>query len=82
MKMTTAQFETHQDDNDGYCTNCDRVTTQDVEPDAEGYECSECGKETVMGVDNAIILEHIEISDEDGDEDFENGEEDEGGSFL
>lgn len=87
MKMTTAQFEEHQDDNAGYCTHCDQITTSDVEPDAEGYDCPECHNQTVMGLDNALVLEHVEITDEEDpddeeDEDEEEEEDYEGGSFL
>jgi Zn finger protein HypA/HybF involved in hydrogenase expression len=68
MKLTTAQFESYQNENSGYCKDCDEITTDGVEPDAEEYECPECRKETVMGLDNALVLEHIEIMDDDLDE--------------
>lgn len=81
MKMTEEQYQEHTEANDGYCTKCDKVTSSDVEPDAEGYHCEECQNETVMGVENALILEHIEIV---GEEDLDDEEEDneDGGRFL
>lgn len=71
--MTTSNYEEASADNAGFCTHCDAITAEDVEPDAEGYECPECGKATVMGVENALVYEHIEISDEldSDDEDYD-----------
>ena len=43
----------------GYCTACDDITTDSVEPDAEGYICDECGKHTVMGIENAVLMGFI-----------------------
>jgi Zn finger protein HypA/HybF involved in hydrogenase expression len=75
MKMTSEQFEEHQENNAGYCKKCDAITSEDVEPDAEGYECPDCGNMTVMGIDSALTLEHIEITEEldedEEDDDFE-----------
>lgn len=75
MKMTTERFQECQDDNSGYCTSCDAITSSDVEPDAEGYHCEECQNETVMGVENALILEHIEVTDDEDELDEEDDEE-------
>lgn len=45
----------------GYCTECDAVTNDSgVEPDAEEYKCSACGDRTVMGIEQAILLNHIQ----------------------
>lgn len=70
MKMTEQEYKEHELDNSGYCTRCDAITTSEVEPDAEGYTCPECQNESVMGIENALVYEHIEISEED-DEDIE-----------
>ncbi len=43
-----------QDNNLGFCTNCG--TEHDgCEPDAEDYECDECEKMAVYGLDNILL---------------------------
>lgn len=74
MKLTTAKFEQHVRDNDGYCVKCKKVTTYgEVEPDAEEYTCDKCGEEAVLGMESAMMLDYIEIN-----EDAEEDEDDEG----
>lgn len=69
MKMTTKQYETHCSDNSGYCSNCDAMTASEIDLDSEGENCPECDRSTVMGIENALIYEHVEISDEEDDDD-------------
>ncbi len=69
MKLTQERYQELTDDNAGYCKHCDAIRNENVEPDADGYDCDECGKPEVMGVENALIYEHIEITEED-DEDM------------
>lgn len=72
MKMTTSNYEEASADHAGFCTHCDAITTEDVEPNEEGLDCPECGNATVMSAENALVYEHIEISDElDEDEDYD-----------
>lgn len=41
----------------GYCLHCDDITTEHgVEPDAQEYECPNCGNHTMMGLENALII--------------------------
>lgn len=36
----------------GWCMGeCQEVTRDCTEPDAEGYDCPECGEDTVVGAD-------------------------------
>lgn len=79
MKMTSDQFEEHQADLSGYCSECDAITTSDVESDAQDYECPECGNNTVMGVDQALLMGNIEITD---DEDDFDDDDDTSGVFI
>lgn len=52
MELCRINFTTTQ--NLGICLNCGHV--QDgVEPDAVGYECDECGKESVCGPDEVLL---------------------------
>lgn len=82
--MTQVQCQEAQDDNAGYCSQCDEITNSEVEPDATNYECIECGSETVMGVETALVYGNIEITDETEEVDdnvislSDNEEEDEG----
>jgi len=68
MKLTDEAFEDHSDNSAGYCTQCDRITRDATEPDADGYECPECQQDTVMGMDNALVEGHITITEESEDQ--------------
>lgn len=70
MNVTKDEFEDLQDDLAGYCTECQAVTTEEVDPDSEDQECQECGSETCVGIDQALVLGLIQIVD-DGDEDLD-----------
>lgn len=72
MKLSTARYEEAAENGEGYCTHCDEFTCEDVEGDADGYDCPECQNPTVMGAENALIYEHLEITD-DPDEDDDVG---------
>lgn len=66
MKMTTEDYQINCDEYNGYCVDCDDVTNYGgVEPDAEEYVCKRCEKNTVMGIEQALVCDHIEIVDED-----------------
>jgi len=39
----------------GYCTECSEWTRDCTEPDAEGYDCPDCGEDTVIGADNYLM---------------------------
>lgn len=63
MKMKAKTFETKSENYDGYCSSCDAVTQKGgVEPDAQGYECPKCKKKTLMGIDEALMAGHLEIT--------------------
>lgn len=63
MQLTDEQFKMHCRDYDGYCTVCDDITRWgDTEPDAEGYPCEECGEDSCYGIEQAMILGHVEVS--------------------
>ncbi len=46
--------ELEADDFSGFCLSCGAVS-HDVEPDAEKYECDECGKREVYGAELVFI---------------------------
>ena len=50
-----AEIEQAAANMDGWCTTCHDFTGGPVEPDARGYHCESCGKNTLMGVEDAVI---------------------------
>lgn len=55
--MNEAEFLERMENGDGYCTECESFTKEGgVEPDAEGYECPECGNKTVVGAEQALFM--------------------------
>jgi hypothetical protein len=42
-------------DNPGFCIACG-AEADGCEPDAEGYECEECGESAVMGASELLFL--------------------------
>lgn len=64
MIMTEDELYMHRDEYNGYCRTCDRVTVfGGVEGDAERYECDECGRKTVYGIELAMVYNFIYIND-------------------
>ena len=60
--MTRSEFHQHANDFDGYCVSCEEVTRHsETEPDAEGYECPQCGGLTCYDIEQALILGYIEV---------------------
>ena len=51
----------HARQDDGLCLACGSLETSGVEPDAEEYECCECGASAVQGLENALCDGHIAI---------------------
>lgn len=47
----------------GLCLDCGSTETLGVEPDAEKYECEECGAEAVQGLEDALCEGHIAIQE-------------------
>ena len=41
--------------NPGFCIECG-YEQEGCEPDAEGYECEECGAMAVMGAENCLLF--------------------------
>jgi len=65
MLMNEAEYEEMSESGFGYCSFCDAVTVDGgVEPDAEKYECTDCGNNQVMGLYNAMLSNLILISEE------------------
>jgi Zn finger protein HypA/HybF involved in hydrogenase expression len=55
--MNLNEWESHKDDNDGYCIKCEEWTSDGyVEPDAWKYRCPKCGNHTMYGAEELIIM--------------------------
>lgn len=57
-------YEAHEYDDElyGFCTKCGMFEPEIAEPDAEGYECEECGEMSVMGFAEALFQGHVIIT--------------------
>lgn len=61
VSMTEDEIQDAVCDNAGFCTACKAITSPGgVEGDAENYPCPKCHKRTVMGIEVALILGHIQ----------------------
>ena len=47
------------DDNLGFCLACGEEA-YDVEPDADGYECENCGESRVFGAEEILLMGEVE----------------------
>jgi Zn finger protein HypA/HybF involved in hydrogenase expression len=61
-------YEWARDNYMGWCSACEDWTREQTEPDAEEYICPDCGNKTVIGAEDAMLMEKFYISDSD-DED-------------
>jgi len=60
VSMTEEEYLDYSNAYCGICTECGEIN-DGVEPDAEGYLCSNCDEEAVTGIENALICDLIEI---------------------
>ena len=54
--LTIERIKEAEDNYEGYCLNCKEFTHYCCEPDADEYECPECGQHTVYGSLNLLML--------------------------
>jgi hypothetical protein len=52
---------------EGFCVECREITNSGVEPDARRYECESCGAHAVYGIEEALLMDFIEIAPDDED---------------
>lgn len=50
------QYKEAREENYGWCRQCRDLSYGSVEPDAENYECDECGKNQVFGIEQGLIM--------------------------
>ena len=63
MEMSMEEYYDASDSHEGYCTKCKELTCDMCEPYAENYPCPDCENNSVMGIENAMLLGYIEITD-------------------
>lgn len=63
FKMTTNEYNDHQESYNGFCTKCGEVAWGSTEPDARGYECESCGSKSVYGMLELLVSDQIEIEE-------------------
>ena len=66
FKFTADELYEYKEDNYGICLACGELREK-VEPDAEGYECYDCGKYRVVGIEQALIMGRIEIVEDNNE---------------
>lgn len=59
--ITEAEYWEHRNNYDGVCLACGEWTDGDVEPDARRYRCEFCEAHEVYGVEEAILMERLEV---------------------
>ena len=61
--MTEDEYQGHVSNMDGLCLGCGEIRGGDTEGDAEGYPCTACGENKVVGIENALVMGKIEITE-------------------
>lgn len=60
LSIDSDEYERKCDEYEGICIKCGRWR-ENVEPDAEKYECYDCGENAVYGAEQAVLLELLQI---------------------
>lgn len=62
ISMTESECRSLSDAYSGICVGvCQKVTADGVEPDARKYKCPQCGEHTVYGIEEAVLMGHVEF---------------------
>lgn len=62
-EVSTEDYKNAEEENLGWCTECQEFTTGCCEPDAHNYECESCGEHTVFGAEEALLTGLITLGD-------------------
>lgn len=62
VSIAMDEFEEMCESYMGFCTSCQEFTRDSTAPDAENYMCDECGKNTVIGAEQAMLTGKIEVN--------------------
>lgn len=61
INMLESDYLLHREEYNGICLDCKAIKWGEVEPDAENYTCDDCGKDRVIGIENALIMGLLNI---------------------
>ena len=59
MQFTLEQIKDAMQDLDGFCIECGHQTCGGCEPDARKYTCEACGKDTVYGAEELVLMGYV-----------------------
>ena len=59
--ISEAEYLRLRDEYGGICLACGELAEDGVEPDAEGYVCESCGEPRVVGIEQALLMGHLDI---------------------
>lgn len=62
IKLTEGEYVAATEDYLGYCTACGEERSE-CEPDARNYKCEGCGKPSVFGAEELMLMGDIELVD-------------------
>jgi len=62
FKMTGREFMDLDNEYAGFCLACGEQACG-CEPDARQYECESCGKKQVYGIQELLLMGHIDLVD-------------------
>ena len=62
IEITADEYQELRDEYSGICLNCEEYA-EGVEPDARDYECEACGEKTVYGIEEALMMGKVTITD-------------------
>ena len=61
--ITLSEYDDARDSHLGWCPTCEEFARDSTEPDADGYDCPDCGGQRVVGAEQALLLGLVEIGD-------------------
>ena len=64
MEVTADQFQVATDRYEGYCTYCDDFVVAVTDGTAEGKQCPQCTRRTVIGAWSALMRGLIKLREE------------------
>jgi hypothetical protein len=64
VTLSMSDYQAASANYEGFCTNCKEITNSNVEPDARRYECECCGERTVYGIEEALLMQFIDVDAE------------------
>lgn len=61
VTISKDEYDELEDCYGGFCLKCKEFCFDGCEPDAMNYECPECGKRAVMGIESAFLMGYVKV---------------------